>query len=191
MLWKISLLTIAAVLALGPAAAAAPAPAPAKAAAAPKAPAPAAPAAKAAEAEFDARDPASLAALLSSAGAKTQVVRREDGTTMVTVASTAATFSAQYAGCSPQGRGCKAVLFDNLVDQAGPSFAQLNAYNQSSAMCRGYEDRQSKPHVVYSTLLFAEDSRDRMKSQITAWLACVADFRDFLKDPNAYLASAP
>src|ERR1700722_3139222 len=124
MLWKISLLTIAAVLALGPAAAAAPAPAPAKAAAAPKAPAPPAPAAKAAEAEFDARDPASLAALLSSAGAKTQVVRREDGTTMVTVASTAATFSAQYAGCSPQGCCFEAVVRENVDHQEVARFRQ-------------------------------------------------------------------
>ena len=40
-------------------------------------------------------------------------------------------------------------------------------------------------------LLFAEDSGDRMKAQVSAWLACVAEFRNFLKDPNAYLASAP
>jgi hypothetical protein len=195
MSWKTSALLIAplvvAVLALASGAATA-APAPAKpAAAAAKAPAPAAPSAKPTEAEFDARDPASLVALLSTAGAKAAVVRKEEDTVLVTVTSTAANFSAQFAGCSPQGRGCKAVLFDNPTDQAGPSFAQLNAFNQTSAMCRAYEDRQSKPHVLYSTLLFAEDSGERMKAQISAWLACVAEFRNFLKDPNAYLASAP
>ena len=97
----------------------------------------------------------------------------------------------QFADCNPQGRDCKAVLFDNITDKAGPSFAQLNAFNQSSLTCRGYEDKTGKPHVVYSTLLFEGDSRQRMATQIAAWRGCVGEFRDFLKDPTAYLASAP
>jgi hypothetical protein len=97
----------------------------------------------------------------------------------------------QFAGCDAQGRACKAVLFDNLTDKAGPTFAQLNAFNQTSAMCRGYEDKTGRPHVVYSTLLFEGDSKARMTEQFRAWTGCIGEFRNFLKDPNAYLASAP
>jgi hypothetical protein len=188
MFWKTSALLACAVLAMG--AARKPAPAPAAPVAAAPAQAQAAPAAKPA-APFDPRDPASLAALLATVGAKATVSRREDDAVLVAVTSTAANFSAQYAGCNAQGRACKAVLFDNMVDQAGPTFAQLNAFNQTSAMCRGYEDKASKPHVIYSTLLFDDDSRDRMKTQVAAWTGCIAEFRNFLKDPNGYLASAP
>jgi hypothetical protein len=191
MFWKTTALLACAVLAMGatpkPAAPKTPAAAPPAAAAAPT---PAKPAAKPEE-PFDSRDPASLVALLSTVGAKGVVSRREDDSVLVAVTSTAASFSAQYAGCNAQGRVCKAVLFDNMTDQPGPTFAQLNAFNQTSAMCRGYEDKASKPHVIYSTLLFETDGRDRMKTQIAAWTGCIAEFRNFLKDPNGYLAAAP
>jgi len=58
-------------------------------------------------------------------------------------------------------------------------------------MCRGYEDKAGKPHVVYSTLLFESDTRDRVRQQFLAWTGCIGEFRNFLRDPNAYLASAP
>ena len=162
-----------------------------------KAPAPAAQPAKPAAAKppaqpaFDARDPMGLIALLSTAGAKANVSSKEGDTVLISVTSNAANFSAQFVGCDAQGRACKAVLFDNQTDQAGPTFAQMNAFNQTSAMCRGYEDKTGKPHVLYSTLVFAEDGRDRMRTQVEAWTGCIGEFRNFLKDPNGYLASAP
>ena len=141
--------------------------------------------------DFDARNPASLIALLAAAGAKATVAEREADTVFVAVTSASVDFSMQFADCNPQGRDCKAVLFDNITDKAGPSFAQLNAFNQSSLTCRGYEDKTGKPHVVYSTLLFEGDNRARIATQVAAWRGCVGEFRDFLKDPTAYLASAP
>jgi hypothetical protein len=189
MSWKTLTLTLAAVLAMGfapkpKAPPAKPAPAATKPASA-KASPPAAPG------DFDARNPMSLIDLLNAAGGKAQVARKEEDSVLVTVTSTAADFSMQFAGCDAQGRACKVVLFDNLTDKAGPSFAQLNAFNQTSAMCRGYEDKTSRPHVVYSTLLFPDDSKARMRQQFLAWTGCIGDFRNFLKDPNAYLAAAP
>ncbi|WP_309604558.1 YbjN domain-containing protein [Phenylobacterium sp.] len=180
MLRKTLSVLAAAVLSLG----AAPPHRPAVAKAAPTRAAPA-------DLDFDARNPASLIALLTAAGAKATVAAREADTVFVAVTSTAADFSMQFADCSAQGRDCKAVLFDNITDKAGPSFAQLNAFNQSSLTCRGYEDKTGKPHVVYSTLLFADDSRQRIATQVAAWRGCVGEFRNFLKDPTAYLASAP
>lgn len=142
--------------------------------------------------DFDPRNPQNLAGLLNAAGGKAQVARQEEDSVLVSVTSPAADFSMQFAGCDAHGRACKAVLFDNLgSDKAGPTFAQLNAFNQTSAMCRGYEDKAGKPHVVFSTLLFEGDSRARMTEQFRAWTGCIGEFRNFLKDPNAYLAAAP
>jgi len=169
-------------------------------AAAPKKPAPAKPApahaAAAGRAEpaggFDPRNPQNLITLLSQAGGKAQVARQEDDAVLVSVTSTAADFSMQFAGCDARGRACRAVLFDNLADnKAGPTFAQLNAYNQTSALCRGYEDKTGKPHVLFSMLLFEGDTKARLAEQFRAWTGCIGEFRNFLKDPNAYLAAAP
>ena len=183
------MLLAAAVLAMG---AAPKKPATTAAKPAPAKPAAGAPAKAEPAGEFDARNPQNLIALLSSAGGKAVIAHQEDDAVLVSVTSTAADFSMQFAGCDTHGRACKAVLFDNLADaKAGPTFAQMNAYNQTSALCRGYEDKTGKPHVLYSTLLFEGDGKARITEQFRAWTGCIGEFRNFLKDPNAYLAAAP
>ena len=189
MLWKMTALAVAALLAAG----AAPKPGPQKPAAKPAAAAKPAPAKATPSpvANFDARNPASVVELLNAGGGKAAIARKDPDAVLVTVNSVAANFSLQFAACDAQGRACKAVQFDSQVEAPGPSFAQLNAFNQTSAMCRGTEDKTGKPHVLYSTLLFADDTYDHFRTQIAAWTGCIGEFRNFLKDPNAYLASAP
>ena len=48
--------------------------------------------------------------ILDAAGAKVQTNRREEDAVFVTVTSAAANFSMQFAGCSKEGRACRAVL---------------------------------------------------------------------------------
>jgi hypothetical protein len=182
MLWKMVAILSAAVLATGAA--------PARKAPTPKAASAKAPAKPAAK-PFDARDPASMVALLDAAGATAAIAHKEADAVFLTVTSTAANFSVQYAGCDAQGRKCRAVLFDNLADATSPPLGQLNAYNQTSAMCRAFQDKAGKAHVINSTLVFADDTRQRSVSQLGAWQGCIAEFREFLKDPTAYLAIAP
>jgi hypothetical protein len=188
--WKTTALAAAAVLAMGASPTSA-APKPVAAKAAPARPAPPPKATPAPVADFDARNPESVVALLNAGGGKAAIARKDPDEVLVTVASVAANFSLQFAACDPQGRACKAVQFDSMVEAPGPSFAQLNAFNQTSAMCRGTEDKAGKPHVLYSTLLFADDTYDHFRTQIAAWTGCIGEFRNFLKDPSAYLASAP
>lgn len=180
-----------------PAALACLAAAPAPAAKAPPAKAPTpkaapakAPAAKATTAPFDATNPQGLIDLLSAAGATAQTGRREDDAVFVAVTSAAASFSMQFAGCSPQGRACRAVLLDGPMPRSPATSAQVNAFNQTSVMCRIYQDKAGAPHAVYSTLLFRSMTRDDAATHLAAWQGCLADGRDFLKDPVAYLANA-
>src|SRR4051794_19936405 len=117
-------------------------------AAAPKpAPRPARPAAAPAGPGFDSRDPASLTGLLPGLGAKAEISRREGDAVFLTITSPTEIFSAQFAGCSPQGRSCQALLFDRQGGQGAPTLAQLNAFNQTSVMCRLYQDKAGRPHV--------------------------------------------
>ncbi|HEY0435659.1 MAG TPA: hypothetical protein VGC92_03415 [Phenylobacterium sp.] len=184
-------LALIAVMVMG--AAAKPKPPPAK----PAAPAAAKPAtaratSKAAPiADFDAQNPMSVIALLNTNGAKATLVQKQDDLVQVAVTSVAANFGMIFAGCDAQGRKCKVVQFDYADDKPGPSFAQVNAFNQTSATCRSYEDKASKPHILYSTLLFADDPYAHFRDHVAAWTGCIGEFRNFLKDPSAYLASAP
>lgn len=172
------------------AAPAAKAPAPKGRAATAKA-APAKPAIAPAMAGFDARDPASLVAALNAAGAKAQLGPRAEDTVLVAVTSAAADFSVQFVGCDRQGRACQAALYDSGPMAGTPNLSQLNGFNQSSALCRGFQDKLGKPHVVYSNLVFAGATRDQLRTQLAAWQGCIGDFRTFAKDPVGYLASAP
>ena len=139
---------------------------------------------------FDAQNPQSFIDLLSQAGAKSQIARREDDAVFVTTASKAASFSLQFVGCTPQGRACKALLLDLTLDRGAVSLGQLNQFNQTSVMCRLYQDRSALHHVVYSAVLFKSDTRADAAVQLQAWQGCIADGREFLKDPAAYLANA-
>jgi hypothetical protein len=139
---------------------------------------------------FDARDPASLIALLTSLGARAEVARREGDAVFLTVTSPTEVFSAQFAGCDAQGRACQALLFDRQGAEGAPTGAQINAFNQTSVMCRLYQDKGGRPHAEYSTLLFPHDGRAEMLMHLNAWRGCIGDFAAFLKDPTGYLASA-
>ena len=139
---------------------------------------------------FEAQNPQGLMELLGAAGAKVQTRSREDDTVFVSVTSTAASFSMQFAGCTPQGRGCRAVLLDAGLARATVSSAQINAFNQTSVMCRIYQDRAGLQHVLYSAILFKSLSRSDAETHLQAWQGCLADAHDFLKDPVAYLANS-
>jgi hypothetical protein len=189
---RTALVIAAALAATG--AAAAPKPAPHKAAPAAKPAAAAAPAAghvgAIARGPADTRDPATLIAVFDAAGATAQTAHKEADSVLVAVSSRFAAFSVQYAGCDPAGKACKAAVFDSQA-VGSPTLVQLNSFNQASAMCRGFVDHGGKAHVVMSLMLFGDDTRDHLVTELAAWQGCIADFSAFAKDPVSYLASAP
>lgn len=140
---------------------------------------------------YDAGDPQSLIDLLTAAGAKVETNRREEDSVFVAFTTPVVDFSVQFAGCNPNGRACQAMLFDAVMGQGAPTLAQINGFNQSSVICRGYQDKGGKPHVTYATLVMAADGRDRERAHVVAWQGCLADFGAFVKDPAGYLAVAP
>lgn len=140
---------------------------------------------------FDARNPSNLIEVLAAADAKAEIVKAEAGGVILKVTSPAGAFQAQFAGCDEHGRACAALQFDAASEKRTATLAEINRFNQSSLTCRMIQDQTGKPHVLYSTLVFAADSRAETVGQIDAWRGCIAAFGDFIKDPNGYLASVP
>ena len=171
-------------LAAAPAPKSAPAKAPAAKAAAGKPPP------KAAARPYDAQNPESLTGLLTELGARTGTARKEGDSAFFTVTSAAANFSLQFAGCDAQGKGCKAALFDGLMDGGAPTLGQINGFNQTSVFCRIYQDKVGKPHAIYAAMLVKSDTRESAMTHLAAWQGCLGEARDFLRDPVAYLANA-
>lgn len=140
---------------------------------------------------FDARDPASLIALVASMDAKASVVERSETDVKLSVTTPYYSFGAQYVDCAPNGRGCQGVAFSTSSDKQRVTLAQINSFNQTSISCRAFMDKAGAPHIVYSTLVFPSDTRDEMRLHLGAWQGCLASFGAFLQDPNGYLAAAP
>ena len=161
---------------------------PAKATAKPAAGKPAAPRASG---PFDARDPASLIAFLGTLDAKGQITETSGDGVDLSVTTPAFSFGAHYAGCDERAKACKGLAFTALSEQKRATLAQLNGFNQSSMTCRVFMDSAGKSHVMYSTLVSVQDTREEMRTHLSAWQGCMASFGDFLRDPNAYLAAAP
>lgn len=183
-------LLLALLLALTPAVASAEAkPAPAAAKRAPP-PGAAKPTARAAGA-FDARDPASLVALLGEMGAKGELRGGEADAVYVRVTTPTYGFNAQFAGCDSGQKACKAVVFSAPATRGTATLAQLNRFNQTAIACHAYQDQAGKLIAVYDALIFARDGKDELTQHLGAWQGCLATFGEFLDDPNAYLASAP
>jgi hypothetical protein len=140
---------------------------------------------------FDASDPAGLIALLAELQAKAETTRSADDSVFLRVTTPAYAFGIQYAGCDARRRACKALAFSTQSDQHTVTLAQINDFNQTSIVCRAFQDRQGKPHVMYATLVSAQDSREAMQAHLGAWQGCLQTFGDFLADPDAFLAGAP
>lgn len=152
-------------------------------------PAPKAPAA--ATAAFDARDPASLIALLATVQATATVTSRTEDAVLLKVTTPAYAFNADFAGCERSGRNCKALLLHTSSARSVGTLAELNGFNQSAIACKVFQDRTGKPHVTYAALVLAGDTRETMRAHLSAWQGCLASFGEFLADPQAYLAIAP
>lgn len=169
--------------------------APAKAAAKP-APKPATPAAKPAAgaapalkiANFDARDPDRIIALLAAVGAKGTVTKSENGQVFLTIATPGGDFGGQMIGCDPKGKACTGLAFFTAFDRKGPSLAQINDFNRAQFACRGFMNPAGQPGVMYATLVNLRMTADETRQHLGVWQGCLASFSDFTRDPVAFLS---
>lgn len=171
---RLILLTCALALAAGPAAAQAK-----------KAPAP-----KAAAAVFDARDPNTLADLLTSM--KATVARAKDaaGRPNFKVSTPGGAFGVQYVDCNPQGKACTALAFSTGFEKKGATLAHLNAFNRRDIACRAYMTADGKPNVMYSTILTQRMTAADLNLHLGVWQGCLGAFGQFTRDPAGFMAEA-
>lgn len=141
--------------------------------------------------KFDARDPASLVALLQSTDAKAEVARKTDQEVFLNVTTAGLAFGVQFAGCDAGGKTCKAMAFNTASEKRGATLGQVNSFNQTSLTCRAYQDKAGKMNVMYATLIGSADTRDELRTHVSAWQGCLASFGEFLQNPTGYLAAAP
>ena len=137
---------------------------------------------------FDARDPASLVAFLKTTGATAEVAASRPDKVALAVTTPGGVFAAQYVDCDAKGKACKALAFTSIFERRQASLGDINAFNRTQVLCRGYLGTDGRPSVAYSTLVNLRMTTDEMRLHISAWQGCLASFGEFTRDPTGYLA---
>ena len=143
----------------------------------------------AAKPSFNARDPATIAALLNGSGAQAEVSRNAEGQVSMKVVTPGGGFGMQFADCDATGKTCAGVAFSTAFERQAPTLGNFNQFNRTQFACRGFISANGKPSVMYSTLLTSRVSSDDMKQHLGIWQGCLAAFSEFTRDPNSFLAS--
>jgi hypothetical protein len=136
----------------------------------------------------DARDPATLIAVLAGLGAKAEIAKPPTpGKVQVDVQTPGGGFGLQFVECDATGKVCRGVVFSTAFDRKGATPTQVNAFNRRSAVCRGYLGDDFRPSLVYSALLSPRLNAEDLKQHVGVWQGCLGDFSAFTTDPTAYL----
>jgi hypothetical protein len=139
-------------------------------------------------ANFDARDPDRIIALLAALGAKGAVTKSENGQVFLNIATPGGDFGAQMIGCDPKGKTCTGLAFFTAFDRKGPNLAQINDFNRAQFACRGFMNPAGQPGVMYATLVNPRMTADETRQHLGVWQGCLASFSDFTRDPIAFLS---
>jgi hypothetical protein len=139
-------------------------------------------------ANFDARDPDRVIALLAALGAKGAVTKSENGQVFLNIATPGGDFGAQMIGCDGKGKACTGLAFFTAFDRKGPNLAQINDFNRAQFACRGFMNPAGQPGVMYATLVNLRMTADETRQHLGVWQGCLASFSDFTRDPVAFLS---
>lgn len=136
---------------------------------------------------FDARDPDSLAGLLSSMQAKATVKAKTTNSVSLDITTPGGGFGAQFVDCDAGGKSCQGLAFSTAFERTGVTLAHVNMFNRTQIACRAYLGEDNKPNVMYSAMLTSRLSSDEMKQHIGVWQGCLALFNEFTADPVRFI----
>jgi hypothetical protein len=139
-------------------------------------------------ANFDARDPDRVIALLAALGATGVVTKSENGQVFMNIATPGGDFGAQMIGCDGKAKACTGLAFFTAFDRKGPNLAQINDYNRAQFACRGFMNPAGQPGVMYATLVNLRMTADETRQHLGVWQGCLASFSEFTRDPVAFLS---
>jgi hypothetical protein len=138
----------------------------------------------------DGRDPAVMAAVLTSLGAKVEIAKAPPaGKVLADVQTPGGGFGLQFIECDAKGAACRAVVFSTAFDRKGVTLTQLNGFNRQAVACRGFSGEDGRPNVAYAALLLPRMTSEDLKQHIGVWQGCLSEFSAFTADPTAYLLS--
>ena len=137
---------------------------------------------------FDARNPASISALIEILGAKATIPKSEKGMVFINASTPTGGFGVQMIGCDAKGQACHAMAMYAAYEKKGVTLVQINDFNRAQLACRGVMAPEDRPSVMYSTLVNQRMTQEEAFQAMGVWQGCLLGFGEFTKDPAVFLS---
>ena len=138
-------------------------------------------------ADFDARNPADVLAVLTTNGASGQMTKDADGPAYISAKAGKLTFDAHFSQCNDSRSACGVVVYQIGFSSELVTVDQINRWNHLATLCPAYLTAEKHPHTWMAARTSQNLSRDDVLAQQQDWLTCLDDFDRFTDDPERFL----
>lgn len=137
-----------------------------------------------ARADFDARNPADVIAMIRATGAQVEMQPGgEDPTAIGTVEGF--NFGVRFVNCTGGKPPCAVTLFVASWDLDDLTLEEVNNWNDYTFACPAYMDSSTSVIMWMGSMAWASQTRAEATEQFRFFAQCVRDFDGFLANPDS------
>lgn len=140
-------------------------------------------------AAFSSGSPKDVTAVQRAAGINATLKTDKDGKPYILDALGDVKFSTEFFDCDASKQNCASVIYTASWGGGGSdpiSLANINAWNRWTVMCPSYKDESGSPNLWYGLRTSPSDTPQTVQIQLGEWKSCLADFQEFLSDPDGW-----
>lgn len=141
-------------------------------------------------AAFSSGNPKDVTAVQRAAGINATLKTDKDGKPYILDVLGDVKFSTEFFDCDRARSSCASVIFTASWGGSGSdpiSLANINAWNRWTVMCPSYKDESGSPNLWYGMRTSPADTPQTVQIQLGEWKSCLADFQEFLSDPDGWV----
>lgn len=143
-----------------------------------------------ARAEFDARNPMDVVAMIRSTGAQVELQPgNEDPTAIGTWEGF--NFGVRFVNCAEGEPSCAVTLFVASWEIDDLTLDEVNSWNDFTFACPAYMDSSSSVIMWMGSMTWPSQTRAEAIEQFRFFTQCVRDFDGFLADPDSSKGKDP
>jgi hypothetical protein len=138
-------------------------------------------------ADFDARSPKDVLAVVTTNGASGELTIGKDGKPTIKGQAGRIYFDVYFDDCDATKAQCGTLIFTGSWDSRKVTADQINRWNRWTLFCPAYLEADSSPDMWYSVAVSARSGREDVADDVERWMNCLQDFDDFVGAPDDFL----
>jgi hypothetical protein len=138
-------------------------------------------------ADFDARNPKDVAAVVTTNGASGELRLDKNGKPSIAAQAGRIYFTVNFDDCVTARSQCGTMIFTGWWDAKTVTASQINGWNRWTLFCGAYLDADGAPELWYSVAVSTHTARDDVAGDVERWMGCLQDFDQFVAAPDDFL----